>query len=325
MSGLSNLSARLRYQGGYTTEERMESDKLKSLKSALFNSYQAETAVLEDGRKFKCLINPNKNSPDYDNKVISIPFKDIELSNKSSGQKKTTQGIETLGVKAGDTFLWEETNTHWIIYLQYLEETAYFRAEIRRCDQQVEVNGTKYWVYLRGPNETSLVWNQKGGVEWNQLNYSMVLYITKNSDNIEYFHRFSKVKVIEPETGKKKTWQVVAQNPYYGDGVIQVFIDEYYENTLEEQMESLPEEKIPESDAYISGDAAVSRFDTVTYTLERTDELADWYVISGDVITELDKQQKSVKLDILQKSGKFVLQAKTASQTISKEVTIKSL
>lgn len=325
MSGLSNLSTRLQYQGGYTTEKRMELDKLKSLKSALFNSYQAETAVLEDGRKFKCLINPNKNSPDYDNKIFSVPFEDIELTEKSSGEKKTSQGIESLGIKAGDTFLWEETNTHWIIYLQYLEETAYFRAEIRRCDQQVEVNGKKYWVYLRGPNETSIVWNQKGGIEWNQLNYSMVLYITKNSENIEYFHRFSKVKVIEPETGKKKTWQVVAQNPYYGDGVIQVFIDEYYENTLEEQMVTLPEENIPDTDAYISGDMSVSKFDTVTYTLERTDQLADWYAICGDEVIELDKQKKFIKLDILQKTGKFVLQAKTADQTIEKEVIIKSL
>ena len=147
MSGLNNMQERLKYRGG-NTEARMERDKLNSLKRALFNSYQAETAMLDNEKKFKCLINPNKNSPDYDNKIISIPFKDICLNDKTlNPPQKTLPGIETIGLKAGDTFLWVETNTHWIVYLQYIEETAYFRAEIRRCDQQVEVNGKRYWIY----------------------------------------------------------------------------------------------------------------------------------------------------------------------------------
>jgi hypothetical protein len=38
-------------------------------------------------------------------------------------------------MKPGDVFTWKKTNTHWLVYLQDLEEIAYFRAEIRRCDQ----------------------------------------------------------------------------------------------------------------------------------------------------------------------------------------------
>ena len=54
MSGLENLKTRLNYQGGVTAESRFQRDKLKTLKKALIYSYQAETAILSDGRKFRC-------------------------------------------------------------------------------------------------------------------------------------------------------------------------------------------------------------------------------------------------------------------------------
>jgi hypothetical protein len=63
---------------------------LTGLKRALLYSYQAETAVLSDGREFRCLINPDKNKPAYDNKIISIPFKDICLNKPMVG--KRTEG-----------------------------------------------------------------------------------------------------------------------------------------------------------------------------------------------------------------------------------------
>lgn len=164
MSSYDNLSKRLRYHGG-DTEGRMRRDKLVGLQRSLFNSYQAETAILEDGREFKCLINPDKTKGDYDNKMISIPYEDICLNPQESKKQKTTEGIEVIGMKPGDVFTWKETNTHWLVYLEYLHEDAYFRAEIRRCDQQVQVGEKNYWAYIRGPVETSIQWNQKGGVE----------------------------------------------------------------------------------------------------------------------------------------------------------------
>lgn len=68
----------------------MINDKLRSLKKALLYSYQAATAILSDGREFRCLINPDKNKPAYDNKMLSIPFKDICLNAARAG--KTTEG-----------------------------------------------------------------------------------------------------------------------------------------------------------------------------------------------------------------------------------------
>ena len=73
---LELLNKRLRYQGG-NQQERFIKDKLNSLKKALLYSYQAATAILADGREFRCLINPDKTKPAYDNKIISIPYKDV--------------------------------------------------------------------------------------------------------------------------------------------------------------------------------------------------------------------------------------------------------
>jgi hypothetical protein len=82
MSGLNNLKTRLEYQGGARQIDRMNNDKLRSLKKALLYSYQSATAVLADAREFRCLINPNKLSMELDDKVLSIPFEDICLNKK---------------------------------------------------------------------------------------------------------------------------------------------------------------------------------------------------------------------------------------------------
>ena len=164
MSGLDNLKLRLSYQGG-NQQGRMTLDKLRSLKKALLYSYQSATIELADGRQFRALINPDKLKPDYDNKILSIPFKDICLNKKRLG--KTSVGEEEIGINSGDIFKWVDDNTYWIVYLPYPEEKAYFRAECRAC-QTAEINlqGKKYKGYVRGPVETTIPWNQKNNILW---------------------------------------------------------------------------------------------------------------------------------------------------------------
>ena len=79
MSAIDNLKKRLEFNGGTIAEGRMQEGKLRSLKRALLYSYQAATAILQDGRMFRCLINPDKLKNDYDDKIISIPYEDICL------------------------------------------------------------------------------------------------------------------------------------------------------------------------------------------------------------------------------------------------------
>lgn len=95
--GLETLQKRLEFQGGVNQQARMNQRKLESLKSALLYSYQAATAVVPDGKEFRCLINPDKLKRDYDEKMLSIPFEDICLNDGQLGRK-------IVHLKAGDVF-----------------------------------------------------------------------------------------------------------------------------------------------------------------------------------------------------------------------------
>ena len=100
MSGLDNLSLRLDYRGGNKQQDRLNNGKLESLKRALLYSYQAATAILADGREFRCLINPDKLKVDYEDKIISIPFEDTCLNDIPGVGPKT----QLIGMKTGDIF-----------------------------------------------------------------------------------------------------------------------------------------------------------------------------------------------------------------------------
>lgn len=76
---LNNMKRRLNYAGGANQQDRMNADKLRSLKGALQHSYQAATIMLSDDRAFRGLINPNKLSLDLDDKELSIPFRDRRI------------------------------------------------------------------------------------------------------------------------------------------------------------------------------------------------------------------------------------------------------
>lgn len=307
---LNLLKKRLRYQGG-NQQQRFIKDKLRGLKKALLYSYQAATAVLSDGKEFRCLINPDKNKPAYDNKILSIPYKDICLNEPREG--KTSWGEMWINIHPGDVFLWKETNTHWLVYLQALEENAYFRSEIRRCDQEVKIGDKSYWVYLRGPVETSIEWTQKAGIEWNSLNYSLVMYITADSNTNEYFSRFKTIKICDPRLQKDKTWQVVGVDPYYGDGIIQVFLDEYFENSIEEavmqeKLNQQEELKLDENEEpYIVGPSQVQQYSKAYYEIHNTSG-GKWFLRWKDEEQDLNSSLKIIPLNIsIGQLGSFVL------------------
>ena len=307
---LELLNKRLQYQGG-NQEQRFINDKLRGLKKALLYSYQAATATLSDGKEFRCLINPDKNKPAYDNKILSIPYKDICLNVPKVG--KTSEGQIDIDIKPGDVFTWKETNTHWLVYLEYIEEDAYFRSEIRRCDQEVKIEDNSYWVYIRGPVETSIEWTQKAGIEWNTLNYSLVMYITADEITNNYFERFKTIKILDPRYNKEKTWQVVGVDPYYGDGIIQVFLDEYFENSIadavaaENSAETGEENPVDETAAYINGPTEVQQYSKAYYEIHNAEE-GHWYLKWKDEEQDLKSSLKIIPLNIsIGELGTFTL------------------
>ena len=61
---------------------RIREDKLRSLKRALYNSYQSAVIVFDkDDRQlhFRCLINHDKLKVDYEDKILSIPFREVPV------------------------------------------------------------------------------------------------------------------------------------------------------------------------------------------------------------------------------------------------------
>lgn len=319
MNGLDNLKTRLHYYGG-SKEQRLINDKLRSLKKAMY-SYQGQTAILEDGREFKCLINPNKLNPDYDNKILSIPYRDVCLNKSRLG--KTSEAEEELGIKSGDIISWKETNTKWIIYLPFLEEVAYFRAEIRKCEAQAELNGKKYWIYIRGPVETTIQWNKKNNTVWNDLNNTLVFYITKNKETLDFFHRFKLLKI------EGQTWEVQDTNIFYGEGIIKVTVKEYYENPLQDYYEEREKEKKEDSttESDIAGDVEVYPYDIKEYSLKGDFKEGTWSINNNKAKIIEIKDNSAIVEVVTGKSGEFILaySEKDQGKVLTLKVKINSL
>ena len=325
MSALDILKERINYNGGKQQESRMILDKLRSLKKALLYSYQAETAVIFNKdtwdweKEFRCLINPDVLKEDYDHKIISIPFKDICLNTAKVG--KTTEGEEDIDLHQGDVIKWKENDSYWLVYLQNLEETAYFRAQLCRCRYEVEIGEHKYKVYVRGPVETTIQWNLKKNVIWNNLNYSLIMLITKNEETENFFHRFTEIKV------NNKMWEVQAVDSISIEGVIQVALEETYTNTIQEVMDKKQDDTpIPaEDEPHIDGDSIVYPYRSIIYTI-RNAENGEW-ICSSPKIKILESNPKSITIGVISgKSGSFKLIYRRENEDdIEKDIKISSL
>lgn len=327
MSGLEDLKIRLQYNGGYKQESRMQLDKLRTLKKALIYSYQAATAILEDGREFRCLINPDKNKLDYDDKIISIPYKDICL-NKEKSAEKTSQGEEEIGMKVGDVFTWKETNTDWLVYLERLEEDAYFRAEIRKCNNEIEINDKKYKVYTHGPDVESILWHTRRGFgSWSDLNYDLTMWVTKNEDTEAFFHRFNKIEI------KGNPWEICAADFDSTPGLIEVQLKETFRNTIADEKKAEEEALKPinpepgeeeQTLPHIIGDAIVYPYDTKTYTIVNLNG-GIWKLSNNKAKITAQTDSEVTIVITTSKSGSIDLIYSKDENDIIYNITIKSL
>ena len=327
MSGLEDLKIRLQYNGGYKQESRMQLDKLRTLKKALIYSYQAATAILEDGREFRCLINPDKNKLDYDDKIISIPYKDICL-NKEKSAEKTSQGEEEIGMKVGDVFTWKETNTNWLVYLERLEEDAYFRAEIRKCNNEIEINDKKYKVYTHGPDVESILWHTRRGFgSWSDLNYDLTMWVTKNEDTEAFFHRFNKIEI------KGNPWEICAADFDSTPGLIEVQLKETFRNTIADEKKAEEEALKPTNPEpgeeeqtlpHIIGDTIVYPYDTKTYTIVNLNG-GIWKLSNNKAKITAQTDSEVTIVITTSKSGSIDLIYSKDENDIIYNITIKSL
>ena len=270
MKALDNMRNRLDYNGGSIQQSRMVEDKLKSLKRALLYSYQAGTMIIDNPNEdnvlpqleFRCLMNPDKRTFETDKMMLSVPFRDICLNAPKVG--KTTEGIIDVPIKCGKTFVWKETNTRWIVTLQYIEEYAYFRADVRKCFKYpLTIDGKDYYFASIGEQEEITEWLRKNREEWNKLNYTRTIYLERNEDTLAFFKRFKIVKLPNVQ-GELESWEVQAVAPNSVDDILIVHVKEYFENQFEDLSNEIQNE-IKEHNE-IEENLVCKVYDKISYT-----------------------------------------------------------
>jgi hypothetical protein len=119
------------------------------------------------------------------------------------------------------------------------------------------------------------------------------MYITKNKETEQFFHRFTKIKI------NGKMWEVQVANVYYGDNIIEVYLNEYYNNSILDKVEETKREKI--NDTEIEGKIQIYPYAIETYTIQNFDEGGQWQVDSDKVIIS-EQSPSSATIKVL--SGK---------------------
>ena len=260
ISGIQHQSVNFRHNGGHKQQERMIKDKRRSFDRAVWYSYQAAEiarAGEEDAAPIHALINPNKITQDYDDKILSVGYEH--------------------GLKCGDVITWLGTNSHWLIYLQDLTELAYFHGDIRRCSYEIawedEKGNHKVHVALKGPNESRINSQTSHGISMDLPNYSLSILMPKNEDTLKYFTRYNKFYL----QGHNVCWRIEAVDQFSTPGILEIAAVEYYANKDEDDIVNgvvgglIVEQENPnsiETEAAIIGETFIKVKRQYTYTFK---------------------------------------------------------
>ena len=248
---IKTLAARTQYLGGNQLD-RINKQKLRSFQAALKNDYQTRYIKTNSHAAWPCLINKNSLKADYDKEYISVEY--------------------AAGLEAGDTFECLDDGSHWMIYLPIITETAYLRSEIIRCRYTLNVDGEKYWVYFQGPTETDLRWFIKNQINVNELNLSGTIYIKNDEKTKKFFKRFTHLKL------DGHVWEVQVTDAISVPGILELEIQEYYDNSIAE----LPEIKLDQETPLnvIKGQTVVKQDSIIGYMIDNAayDPNIEWEV-----------------------------------------------
>lgn len=272
MENLNLLKLRAKHANNDRQHDRMVKDKLRSLHRALLYSYQTawiKKDGVEDADYVRALINPDKVKFDYDEKIVSVEYEH--------------------GFGPGDTFEWKNTGTHWIILKQEMTEVAYFRGNVRRCQELLITDpetGDKVsiWAAVRGPVETKLNTIQKAGLVANVPNMTLQLYIPKTEQNMRLFERY-----VTFEFGGR-FWQVTAPDTISTPGIIEIPAVEDYECHHSDLLVEVVDPNPPttEYEDTIEGETFVKPLEQSIYTVTSYNSNLNW-------IVELSSDNKDVE------------------------------
>ena len=271
---LQTLKTRVNYLGGDNLN-RIKYQKLRSFYAALRNDYNSRTILTPLGEEFQALINDDNTKSDYDKRYVSVDFA-AELN-------------------PGDVFKCIDDNTHWMIYLQDLVEIAYLKAEIIRCRYQLTIDDTDYWIYFQGPTETTIRWNFKRDLNWNDLNLSGTVYIKKTEQTQDYFNRFTRLKI------NGHTWQVKVVDTLTVPGIIELEVQEYFDSITEDLIEI----NHIDTQNEIIGPQQVYPYESYIYNIDNT---AGEFSLDNNNAKIINQENGQCEIEIITgKKGKFNL------------------
>lgn len=177
----------------YRLSEKARDTKEKDFEDMLETHYNSENVTKIDGKdiellKSKAIIMDNKLKQDYDEKYFYAPL--------------------STNTEVGDVYLWNETNTHWIVFAHYLTERAYYKTIIKRANWCIswkdENDIIQYqWVYARGPVETktsSVTLNKK---IYDKQNGTLTI-LMPNREKHKVFKKYESIML------NHKKWKIAA-------------------------------------------------------------------------------------------------------------------
>lgn len=317
--GIDEMAIRLGQRGGNPQQDRMIRDKRKTLDRAVLYSYQGafvKKVYNADKPGFydeleqppvRALINPNKLKQNYDDKIISIGYEH--------------------NFEPGDVFEWCNTNSHWLIYLQDLDELAYFRGDIRRCRYQIawlDEEGNEHQTYaaIRGPVETKIDYIQKHKISVDNPNLSLNILMPLNDATRAYFKRYSKFYLQDQEI----CWRVEAMDWISMPGVLEVNATEYYSNETEDDVAKGlvgglivrdTEINTPRIERLIEGETFIKPKRNYTYTYTGLSASGNEWMIDKNIPIEYTINNNKITLKwIPSYSGQFDIQYLDLKKTI---------
>ena len=281
IDNLKLMKNRLEYEGGTKQTERLLDGKEHGFKDALKYAHNSQTIFVK-GQDYKVLINQDKMNPNYEDKILAAPY-DYEL-------------------KPGDIVRWKETNSYWIIYLQDIAELAYFRAQMRRCQNELITKTSLGPVAVRAAVDGSDVAKINSTIKSQMVidspNLTIQMFISNNEANAAIFKRYTKFELGD------KTWEVQSVNSIDMEGILIIYAQENYE--IIDKTEK--EENNDTTTGNIQGKLNIKPLEEVSYSVSDNSVTGSWTIEENKPVTIINNNDKEITIKWeSMKSGEFTL------------------
>ncbi len=124
-----------------------------------------------------------------------------------------------------------------------------------------------------------MIWTTKQDrFSWNDLNYKLQMFVTRDEITSKYFQRFTKIKI------DGDVWEVVSSDEISVEGVIVVFLREYFNNPIADAVEEESMQlanaisQLPPESPYIKGEDKVYPYEKYKYYIENMPADGFWNI-----------------------------------------------